>query len=297
MQCSKCYRDAIIFQPCSGQHLCVQHVAADVEAKAKKVIRAHRWLTCGDHIAVVLSGNRSSSALLYFLKQLTAERRDIRISAITIDEGIQSPGDPSRAKRIAELLDAECFAGSFQEDPGTEAGAVAQKTPDVSASPDCHTHRSLLLDRIARKHGITKIAMGFCLDDAAGAVLETVLRGDVERIISGTCSHCTIPRISPFISVPAEEVSMYAALHGFGHDCPPDPDRKDGLHTDLFALLDKYTKNHPATQYALLNLGELLAGSPSGSAGLVPAIEWWREPGPRICRNNSLCNEVSDGAH
>jgi len=295
MQCSKCYRDAIIFQPYSGQHLCVQHVAADVEAKAKKLIRAHRWLTCGDHIAVALSGNRSSSALLYFLKQLTAERRDIRISAITIDEGIQSPGDPSCAKRIAELLDTECFTGTYQEEPGT--GVIAQKTPGVSATPGCHTPRSLLLDRIARRHGITKIALGFCLDDAAGAVLETILLGDVERIISAPCSHCTVPRISPFISVPAEEVSMYAALHGFGQDCPPDPERKDGLHTDLFALLDTYTKNHPATKYALLNLGELLAGYPSGSAGLVPAIEGCGEPCHRICRNNSLRDEVTDGAN
>jgi tRNA(Ile)-lysidine synthase TilS/MesJ len=42
----------------------------------------------GDHIAVALSGDAGSSALLYFLKKLTASRRDIRISAITVDEGI-----------------------------------------------------------------------------------------------------------------------------------------------------------------------------------------------------------------
>ena len=87
MQCSKCHRDAIVFQSYSGLHLCDQHLIADVEAKAKKMIRAQGWLRPGDHIAVLLSGDQSSSALLYFLKKLTAHRRDIRISAITIDNG------------------------------------------------------------------------------------------------------------------------------------------------------------------------------------------------------------------
>ena len=88
MKCSKCLQDAIIFQPYSGLHLCGQHIIADVEAKAKKVIRAHGWLKSGDHIAVFLSGDQSSSALLYFLKKLTAQRHDIRITAIIITSAL-----------------------------------------------------------------------------------------------------------------------------------------------------------------------------------------------------------------
>ena len=62
-----------------------------------------------------LSGDSCSSALLYFLKKLTSNRRDIRISAITIDEGIAGYRSPENALRIAELLDTECIMGSFQE--------------------------------------------------------------------------------------------------------------------------------------------------------------------------------------
>jgi len=51
--------------------------------KAKHEIRRHRWITPGDHIAVALSGDKSSAALLYFLKKLTSNRRDISISAIS----------------------------------------------------------------------------------------------------------------------------------------------------------------------------------------------------------------------
>src|SRR4030043_1868131 len=88
MQCDKCRKTAVLFQEYSGQHLCSQHFEADVEAKAKHEIRRHQWMSPGDHIAVALSGDSCSSALLYFLKKLTANRRDIRISAISIDEGI-----------------------------------------------------------------------------------------------------------------------------------------------------------------------------------------------------------------
>ena len=88
MQCTVCRREAIIFQPYSGKHLCPVHFIKDVEAKAKRTIRMHRWLHPKDHIAVALSGDSVSAALLFFLSKLTGNRRDIRLSAITIDPGI-----------------------------------------------------------------------------------------------------------------------------------------------------------------------------------------------------------------
>ena len=36
MKCSKCGRDAILFQNYSGMHLCKTHFIADFEARAKK---------------------------------------------------------------------------------------------------------------------------------------------------------------------------------------------------------------------------------------------------------------------
>ena len=39
MKCSKCRREAIIYQRYSGLHLCEQHFNRDFEAKAKRAIR------------------------------------------------------------------------------------------------------------------------------------------------------------------------------------------------------------------------------------------------------------------
>ena len=56
MKCSKCGRDAILFQNYSGMHLCKTHFIADFEARAKKSIRRDGWISQGDVRAVAMSG-------------------------------------------------------------------------------------------------------------------------------------------------------------------------------------------------------------------------------------------------
>jgi len=291
MQCSKCPRDAIVFQRYSGLHLCSQHSIADVEAKAKKMIRSQGWLRPGDHIAVLLSGDQNSSALLYFLKKLTAQRRDIRITAISIAGRAGAQSDTSWAKQIAERLDADFLEVSWPEEVGTRITSGTGKDRGVSSLPS----QPLLPDGIAQRHGITKIAWGLCLDDAAGVVLESVLRGEGERLVR--CSSCQDApvRICPFFSVTAAEVSLYAGLCGCGGEQTTDLDQGDGLHGDTITMLNGFTHNHPATKYALLNLGEILAGPGKGITGLIQACAWYGKS-PRGGFNDSpVPHEVTYG--
>jgi tRNA(Ile)-lysidine synthase TilS/MesJ len=278
MQCSRCHRDAIVFQPYSGLHLCDQHLIADVEAKARKMIRAQGWLRPGDHIAVLLSGDQSSSALLYFLKQLTAQRRDIRISAITMAFGRSAPPcEISRAKRIAELLDTELFEISLSEKSQDMVETVTGKNTELSPQLLISPPQYIPVETPAYPQGITKIAWGLCLDDAAGVVLESVIRGDGEKLVMGSSSQGLLPRICPFISITTEEISLYAELCGCGNQPAISPVEGDGLHKDTVTMLDNYTNNHPATKYALMNLGENLAGIKKGMESLIHACEWHRE--------------------
>ena len=107
MQCDTCRREAIVFQPYSGKHLCPVHFLKDFEAKAKRAIRSHGWLRPGDHIAVVLSGDAAGAALLVFLVNLTADRRDIRLSAISIDPGMSGCSAPDLARNVAAACGIE----------------------------------------------------------------------------------------------------------------------------------------------------------------------------------------------
>ena len=297
MQCSKCHRDAIIFQPYSGLHLCDRHVAADVEAKAKKMIRAQGWLKPGDHIAVFLSGNPGSSALLYFLKQLTARRCDIQVSAITIADGQNAHPDISRAKLIADDLDTELLVVSWLDESDIMTETGTGKDQHSTAPALLPPSRSILPERIAQRHGITKIAWGLCLDDAAGVVLGSIIRGEVDKLVRGSPMKDKLLRICPFISVTAAEVSLYAAFCGYSEEQTILQDQGDMLHNDTIVMLDGYTNNHPATKYALLNLGENMAGSPSGIAGLIHACEWYGKCQQCSRFDGSVASEVNDGAH
>jgi tRNA(Ile)-lysidine synthase TilS/MesJ len=90
MQCSTCRHEAVIFQPYSGRYLCGDHLILDLEAKAKRAIRVHHGMQPGDHIAVILTGDSAGNALLMFLRKLTGKRKDIRVSAVFVDNGQNS---------------------------------------------------------------------------------------------------------------------------------------------------------------------------------------------------------------
>jgi len=294
MQCNKCRREAVLFQEYSGQHLCIQHFEADVEAKAKHEIRRHQWMIPGDHIAVALSGDQSSSALLYFLKKLTSDRRDIRISAISIDEGIAGYRDPAYAMRIAELLDTECITGSFQESFETTIDEISHTKGTALSCTYCRVLRNFLLNRIAMEHGMTKLALGHTLDEGAVSVLKNVLQGNPEILVSSERAvRGIIPRIRPFISVPHKEVALYAGLHVKGYNQPRCPCNNKPFEEDVQVMLNEFTIRHPATKYALLSLEKNLAGVCVSVADLNFSCQQCGEPTDRICQCCRVINEVS----
>jgi tRNA(Ile)-lysidine synthase TilS/MesJ len=133
------------------------------------------------------------------------------------------------------------------------------------------------------------------LDDVAGTVLECVLRGDIERLDDKSGPE-TIPRICPFISITAAEIYLYAALCGFGDGETLSPEQGNGLHKDTIAMLDNFTHNHPATKYALLNLGEKLANSAGRITGLIQACEWYGKY-PQGCCDDDSAREVMNGTY
>jgi len=298
MQCNKCRRDAILFQEYSGQHLCKYHVEADVEAKAKYEIRRNRWMVPGDHIAVALSGGKNSSALLYFLKILTADRRDIRLLAITIDEGIAGYSDPVGALKIARALDIECITVSFQEAFGITADGIASKKGRGFSPTYCTVLQKFLLNRIASENGMKKIALGETLDNGAVLILKNILQGTFERIAGfERTGGRLIPHIRPFISIPQKEVELYADFHLHGFNLSHNPYKQDPFSGDVETMLNDFTLRHPATKFALANLKKNLAVTCASIADLIPFCEKCGEPGDTLCDGCRIINEVTaDGA-
>ncbi len=52
----------------------------------------------------------------------------------------------------------------------------------------CRVLRNFLLNRIAREHGVTKLAFGYTLDEGAVSVLKKLLQGNPESLVNADAS-------------------------------------------------------------------------------------------------------------
>jgi len=258
MQCDKCGSEAVIFQPYSGRHFCREHAVADIEARIKRDIRANRWMLPGDHLAVALTGSKSSRALLFFFHKLTAQRRDIRLSAIVIDEGIAGYRDLPRITGLAEDLGIPCHCGSFRDVFGLTMDEIARNRESGSLCSRCQELRCTLIETIARRVGITRIISGRTLEERAGKILGNILLGQVENLLPGGGRKSPVPWIDPLGSVPRAEADLYADILCPGHEAPRCPYRETGFFDDVESVLDAYTQRHPATPYSVSVIGKTL---------------------------------------
>ena len=291
--CSKCRRHAIIFQRYSGLHLCKTHFIADFEAKAKRAVRSHRWIRSGDRIGVAVSGGKDSSALLYFLTKLLKKRRDISLYAITIDEGIRGYRDCSIASQIAERLNIDHITASFEEEFGITLNKIVQERGDRLSCSFCGVLRRQLLNRVARRNGATRLALGFNLDDEAQSVLMNVLRGDTDRLLRQMGpAEGLVPRIKPFLYIPEREVALYALIHVEGFEIGRCPYSHNALRADVRNLLNDYSWRHPATRYSLVNLGEHLAATGTAAGSAVTLCKTCGEPSIGECQPCRMLSEV-----
>lgn len=296
MQCNKCRKEAVLYQEYSGLNLCRLHFDADFERKAKHEIRRHHWLEHDDHIAVALSGDCNSSALLYFLKKLTSSRRDIRISAITIDEGIGGYHQPAYAQGIARAVGTDMITASFAEHFGVGLDEIDCRRGFPLTCTYCRTLRNFLLDRLAAEQGVTKLAMGDDLNDCGVSVMKNILRGDVDMVAwHEHPGGGKIPRIRPFVAAPKKEVTLYADLHVKGYDQSQCPYRNEPFEKDVHTMLDNFTTRHPATGYALLGLRNNLEGTYCIHPDTVRSCERCGRPSDGICVSCRIIDEVIAG--
>jgi uncharacterized protein (TIGR00269 family) len=255
-RCDRCTGPAVFIDRKSGRHLCREHFIADIEERVAETIRSRNLIVPGDHVAIALSGGKDSTALLMILARLLPSWDAVRLSAVTIDEGIA--GYREDTIRSADDLVAKYgishisipFTGLFG---GTLDAFLRGREPEACSV--CGILRRKALNVAAERAGATKLATGHNLDDEAQSVFMNVLRGDLPRLVRDSGSDSKgrfIPRIKPLMFVSEKEIAAYLMLHGAWADLPECPYAVHALRGEVRRMLATLESKHPGTMLHLM---------------------------------------------
>jgi uncharacterized protein (TIGR00269 family) len=210
----------------------------------------------GDRIAVALSGGKDSKALLLLLNKLLPAWQDVRLIAITIDEGIFGYREETiqSAEQLTRQLGIEHHCISFTELFGDSLDTFL-KGRATKACSICGILRKKALVVGAQKARATKLATGHNIDDEAQSVLMNVFRSDLPRLIrnSGVNSSGTfIPRIKPLSCISEKEIAMYLMQNNAWNVLPECPYTHYALRREVRSLLSGFEYKHPGTMLHLM---------------------------------------------
>ncbi len=291
MKCQRCSKTALHYQKYSNAHLCKTHFIEDVERKIKRDIRKFRMVERDDRIAVALSGGKDSTALLYVLHRIFGKRRDIELSAITIDEGIRGYREKtlSHAVKLTNELEIPHTMRSFEGEFGTTLDELIRKK-EAAACTLCGVLRKNILNKAAREIGATKLAIGHNLDDEAQTILMNYLRGDVDRMtrMAGILPDMVL-RIKPLRSIPEKEVALYGLLNNLPVSTDECPYAGEALRNEIREMLNNYEVKHPGAKYSLLGGFEAISHALSLPESQVVRCEKCGEPSSEaVCKTCRL---------
>lgn len=258
VQCSKCGRAAVTYIRYNGSHLCSAHFQEYVERRVKKELRDQFDLDRNKHIAVAVSGGKDSCAALLLVHDILSERRDVTISAITVDEGIAGyrPEAMENARRLSARLGVEHHVVSFRDRVGHTMDDISGRLGHRTPCAYCGVFRRQCMNGEARRIGANVLATGHNLDDVAQAALMNFTRGDVERL-ARMGPHVKVqpglvPRILPLRSIPEKEVYLYAMLQEIDFADSTCPYWEAAMRNEYRDIIDGMESRSPGTKHSIL---------------------------------------------
>jgi uncharacterized protein (TIGR00269 family) len=266
--CTVCGEPAVILQRHTGRHLCAEHLSADIQERVARTIRSGKMIEPGDHVTIALSGGKDSTALLMILSRLLPSWQDVRLCALTIDEGIHGYREDTIrvAGQLVHRFSMEHITLSFED---LFSGTLDEllNGREAEACSVCGILRRKALIVGAQKSGATKLATGHNLDDEAQSVLMNVLRGDLSRLLRNSgvdSSGLFIPRIKPLMEISEKEIATYLMVNGMWEDLPECPYTRYALRREVRTMLGNLEYRHPGTMLHLMESRKKIESRCSG---------------------------------
>jgi uncharacterized protein (TIGR00269 family) len=289
VQCARCSAEATIDRPYAGDHLCDAHLVGTVRERFRRAMHRQLPRFPGGTVAIALSGGKDSAAALALAREYFASRPNVRLVAVTVDEGIR--GYRSRTLRSARALTKSLGIAhrvvQSRTALGVTTGTAARHLGGIAPCSYCGVWRRQLLNRAARDAGADVLVLGFNLDDLAQTVLMNLARAEVGRLARmaphGARRQGLVPRIAPLADVPEREVYAFARAEGLAFDHAECPYAARAARNVFREAVWRIEEEIPGTRQALLRSRAVIV------AGLGPVPT---EDGPRRCTE---CGEPSTG--
>lgn len=285
MLCSSCNSDAIYFARYNGKHYCTGHFTEFVEKRVRREIRSQKIFSRNATVCIAVSGGKDSMTALTLLKRFSADRRDIHLIAVTVDEGITDYRTESigLVENYCRDLGIEWRCRSFSDEADFTMDRLAAQDRRRTTCAYCGVFRRNIINSLAREAHASWLATGLNLDDTAQSVMMNIARGDTSRmsmmgphdaVIEGL-----VPRVQPLRQIPENEVLLYAmisAIPFLRSSCPYSEEASRNLFREIVLRMEE---EMPGTRYSIVKS----AGSFSAPVHSVRA------------RSCSKCGDVTSG--
>jgi uncharacterized protein (TIGR00269 family) len=265
MECSICQRKAVYHYRYNGSSACREHFNENFEKRVKQEIRNQvKFRKPVTHISVAISGGKDSSVTLSILVKLLKERRDVKISAFTVDEGIEGYRSSGLQSSIdlCNSLGIAHSTRSYMEEFGTSMDRVVLQNPHVIPCSRCGPMRRNLINNISTMQEADYVALGLNLDDYAQSVMMNVVRGDLERM-KRMAPHLQtkeglVRRILPLMRIPEKEVVAYEVLNGIPFDSSWCPYYSRAQRNTFREMIGSMEEKSPGAKFGILRFSEEL---------------------------------------
>ena len=260
MSCKNCSINPVITLTNTKVSLCKKCFIRYFEKKVLKTIRTFNLIDKGDHIGIAVSGGKDSTTLLYLLSKLNENRKDIKLTAILINEGIEGYRDKSMidAERYCKEFNVPLKIYSFEKEFGQPLSVLIKRI-NLKPCSICGVLRRYLLNKKAKELKVTKLATGHNLDDETQSILMNQIKNSIKTSarlgpITGIKEDPRfIRRIKPLYFLTEKEVLTYAFLNKLVASYDECPNCGDALRGDVRNLLNEFEKKYPGTKHAIIN--------------------------------------------
>jgi len=259
MKCSKCGKKAVYFAKYNGLYLCKDHFNEMVEKRVKRDLRKQIDLNKNlVRISVALSGGKDSSTTLYLIKNILGNRRNIKITAFTVDEGISGYREYGlkSAEKLCNDLGIDHKVIKFKDNFNLTLDEIIKNDEEKIPCSYCGPMRRSLINKMAMIQDADYVALGLNLDDYSQSILMNVVKGDFDRMMrmspQSNQKEGMVKRIAPLRSVPEKEVLLYAFINGITFDsswCPYYDRAQRNIFRDI---VNKLSEENPSSKFSIL---------------------------------------------